>query len=105
MPNITVRTDGIINNTLTEEKFLEITSQLFGEDKTLEEYINLYNDSFIAKRDNIVVHKEVEGEVAQHVKETVEIKDPTIQDYLDAAESNLSDAAGYPVTIEFADDE
>jgi hypothetical protein len=59
--NITVRTDGIINNTLTEAEFVVIVEQLFGEGKTLDEYIKLYNDAKRAKFGGITVHKEVTG--------------------------------------------
>jgi len=56
--NITVRTEGVINNTLTAEQFIEIAAQIFGEDKTLEEYIELYNAAPEAKKKRIAVHKE-----------------------------------------------
>ena len=60
--NITVRTDGVINNTLTEAEFVVIVEQLFGVDKSLDEYIELYNDAKRAKFGGITVHKEVAGE-------------------------------------------
>lgn len=60
--NITVRTDGVINNTLTQEEFITIVEQLFGTGKTLDEYIELYNDAKRAKFGGITVHKEVTGE-------------------------------------------
>ena len=60
--NITVRTDGVINNTLTEAEFVVIVEQLFGEGKTLDEYIELYNDAKRAKFGGITVHKEVQGD-------------------------------------------
>jgi hypothetical protein len=60
--NITVRTDGVINNTLTDDEFIAIVEQLFGEGKTLDEYIELYNDAKRAKFGGITVHKEVQDE-------------------------------------------
>lgn len=105
--NITVRTDGIINNTLTEEQFVNITSQLFGEGKTLDEYISEYNDAPQTKKAGIVVHKEVPEDHAE-VEKQIEEKFPTeatAQDYLDAATDTFSDIAGKPVTVEFKDDE
>ena len=57
--NITVRTNGVINNTLTEEAFVAIVSQIFGEDKTLDEYIALYNGAPKAQEAGIQVHPEV----------------------------------------------
>lgn len=60
--NITVRTDGVMNNTLTEAEFLVIVEQIFGEGKTIDEYIELYNDAKRAKFNGISVHKEVAGE-------------------------------------------
>lgn len=62
MSNITVRIGGVIHNTVTEEKFLSIATELFGEGKTLDEYIKLYNEAPLAKKDCIVVHKEVVNE-------------------------------------------
>jgi len=60
--NITVRTDGVMNNTLTEAEFTVIVEQLFGTDKTLDEYIDLYNSAKRAKFGGITVHKEVQGD-------------------------------------------
>ncbi len=60
--NITVRTDGVMNNTLTDKEFIKIVEQLFGEGKTLDEYIELYNDAKRAKFGGISVHKEVQDD-------------------------------------------
>lgn len=104
MSNVTVRAGGIISHTFTEEQFVALASQIYGEGKTLDEYIKIYNASPEAKRDMIAVHREVPDEVAQHVAKKIK-SDNTLEDYLGAAEKNLSDAVGHPVTIEFADDE
>lgn len=101
MTNITVRTDGIINNTLTEKEFVNITSQLFGEGKSLDEYLSLYNDSPQAKKAGIVVHKEVPENVAQKGNTDSEEQDI----YLDAATQTFSDTVGEPADIEFANDD
>jgi len=58
--NITVRTNGVINNTLTEADFIAIVEQIFGEGKTLNAYIKLYNADPKAQTAGIAVHKEVE---------------------------------------------
>jgi len=58
--NITVRTNGVINNTLKEHEFIEIVEQIFGGGKTLDKYIKLYNADPKAKAAGIAVHKEVE---------------------------------------------
>jgi len=58
--NITVRTNGIINNTLKEHEFIAIVEQIYGVDKTIDEYIKMYNEDPKAKKASIVVHKEVE---------------------------------------------
>ncbi len=60
--NITVRTDGVINNTLTEAEFIVIVEQLFGSGKSLDEYIEMYNNAKRAKFNGISVHKEVQDE-------------------------------------------
>lgn len=57
--NITVRTGGVINNTLSEEQFLDIVTQIFGEGKTIDEYIKLYNAAPRAQQATITVHHEV----------------------------------------------
>lgn len=108
MSDITVRVNGIINNTMDESKFVEICSQLFGDDKTVDEYIKLYNDAPLAKASNTVVHRTVCERVVAEVEERLEEEMPevpTAQDMLDAAADTFSDIAGKPVTIEFAEDE
>lgn len=63
--NITVRTNGVINNTLKDHEFIAIAEQIFGMDKTLKEYIELYNADPKAKQAGIAVHEEVaEGQYA-----------------------------------------
>lgn len=109
--NITVRTDGIINNTLTEAQFVVIVEQLFGLDKTLDDYIELYNDAKRAKFGGISVHKEVPDDIAELgniAKAEQTIKAPpeaTPLDYLDAASEILSAAVGKEIRIEFANDD
>lgn len=109
--NITVRTDGIINNTLTEAQFVVIVEQLFGVDKTLNEYIKLYNNAKRAKFGGITVHKEVANDHAEleaktKAENTIQAPaDAEPEDYLEAATSILSAAVGKEVTIEFANDD
>jgi len=62
--NITVRTDGVINNRLSDVEFIVIAEQLFGKDKSLEEYIELYNDAKRAKFGGITVH--IETKIGQY---------------------------------------
>lgn len=100
MSNITVRVNGVMNNTLTEEEFIGFAEQLFGKDKSLEDYIKLHNNDPRSKKNCTVVHKEVVTP-APKIKKT---KQATPADYLSAAESNLSEVIGSPVTIEFADE-
>jgi len=64
MSNITVRTDGIINNRLSDDEFIAIVEQIFGKDYTLDEYINMYNDAKRAKFGGISVHRE--NEIERH---------------------------------------
>ena len=59
MSNIQVRSGGIMNNILTEDEFIEIASQLYGDDKTVDEYIKLFNADPRSKKDSTVVHREV----------------------------------------------
>lgn len=101
MIEITVRVGGIINNTLDDEEFVEIASQLFGTGKTLEEYIKLYNESGPAKSSNTVVHKSVSQPA---ITKEVEVK-PTVNDYLNAATNHINEVAGYSATIVFAEDD
>lgn len=106
--DITVRVGGIINNTIDEDKFIAICSELFGEGQTVDEYIKLYNDAPLAKQSNTVVHRTVREVVKKELEERLEAQfpsQPTAQDILDAATKNLSDAVGYDVEIEFADEE
>ena len=117
--NITVRTEGIINNTLSEEQFLVIVVQIFGEGKTIDEYIKLYNEAPRAQMAMITVHKEVpddhvelaaqEEEKFQLEAHQLEIGDIIGVDdpnrFLDAVESILGAATGKEVTIEFASDD
>jgi hypothetical protein len=107
--NITVRVDGIINNTQTEAEFVGIVSQIFGGGKTLDEYIKLYNEHPRSHLAGIQVHKEVPSdleEIAAKVESELppEEADATAQDYLDAAAASLSNTLGKDVTIEFADE-
>lgn len=97
MPNIQVRSGGIMNNILTEEEFIEIASQLYGKDLTTDEYMKAFNADPQAKKDSTVVHWEV--------LDTPKAKEPSGDIYLDAATKNLSDAVGHDVTIEFADED
>jgi hypothetical protein len=108
--NITVRVDGIINNTQTEAEFVGIVSQIFGDGKSLEEYIELYNAHPRTQKASIAVHKEVPSdmdEIAAKVEAEMlpDPADASAQDYLDAATQTLSDVVGRPVTIEFASDD
>ena len=107
--NITVRVDGIINNTQTEQEFVNIVSQIFGKGLTLDEYIKQYNEHPRTIKASIQVYKEVPSdhdEIAAKVEAEM-LPDPaeaTAQDYLDAAQQSLSETLGKNVTIEFADD-
>ena len=56
--NITVRVDGTINNVLSAHEFIKIVEQIFGEGKSIEEYITLYNNADRSKNSGIVVHIE-----------------------------------------------
>jgi len=109
--NITVRTGGVMNNTLTRAEFLVIVEQIFGEGKTIDEYIALYNDAPRAQQATITVHHEVPTDVAElgaieKAQKTIEAPaEATPEDYLDAATTILSAAVGSEVTIEFASDE
>lgn len=59
MSNIQVRSGGIMNNVLTEQEFIEIAQQLYGEGKETDEYIALFNNDPRSKKDATVVHWEV----------------------------------------------
>jgi len=63
--NITVRTGGVLNNTLTREQFMNIVTQIFGEGKTVDQYIKLYNDAPRAQQAMISVHHEVPADIAE----------------------------------------
>lgn len=111
--NITVRVGGVINNSQTKERFLSIVEELFGEGYTLDEYIDMFNESPRAQHHMIVVHREVPDdaaaikakEEADRLAEEEAGYEEAAGDYFDAAEATLTEIAGEDVTIEFADDD
>lgn len=82
MINITVRADGVITNELTEFAFMDMVTPVYGADRTLDEYITLFNEDSESKGHTVVVHKEVPNSNTK--------VEPADED-LDAIEAELDD--------------